>query len=43
VLTLEYGILSNIFSLEWLKSVMERAMSGNYTLRDFEQLVDMEN
>jgi len=35
VLTLEYGILSNQFSLEWLKSVAERVSSSNYTLNDF--------
>jgi DNA-binding PadR family transcriptional regulator len=36
VATLEYGILSNQASLEWLKSVVERVESGNYTLRDFQ-------
>ncbi len=35
VLTLEYGILSNTFSLEWLRNVAERVLSGNYTLREF--------
>jgi DNA-binding PadR family transcriptional regulator len=36
VTTLEYGILSNRASLEWLKSVVERVRSGNYTLRDLQ-------
>ena len=36
VLTLEYGILSNQVLLEWLKSVVERMRSGDYTLRDFQ-------
>jgi PadR family transcriptional regulator AphA len=35
VLTLEYGMLSNQASLEWLKSVVERVRSGKYTLKDF--------
>ena len=35
VATLEYGILSNQVSLEWLKSVIERVQSGNYRLKDF--------
>jgi PadR family transcriptional regulator AphA len=33
--TLEYGILSNQISLEWLKSLARRVKSGDYTLRDF--------
>jgi DNA-binding PadR family transcriptional regulator len=37
VTTLEYGILSNQISLEWLKSVIERVQSGNYKLMDFKQ------
>jgi DNA-binding PadR family transcriptional regulator len=36
VTTLEYGILSNRISLEWLESVIERVKSGNYTLREFQ-------
>lgn len=36
VLTLEYGIMNNIVSLEWLKSVAERVESGDYTLKDFQ-------
>jgi DNA-binding PadR family transcriptional regulator len=36
VTTLEYGILSNQISLDWLKSVVERVKSGNYTLREFQ-------
>ena len=36
VTTLEYGILSNKTSLEWLKSIVERVKAGNYTLRDFQ-------
>jgi PadR family transcriptional regulator AphA len=35
VLTLEYGITSNLASLDWLKSVAERVESGNYSLREF--------
>jgi DNA-binding PadR family transcriptional regulator len=35
VTTLEYGILSNRVSLEWLESLVERVTSGNYTLKDF--------
>jgi PadR family transcriptional regulator AphA len=37
VLTLEYGILSNQVLLEWLKSVVDRVKSGDYTLRDFQR------
>ncbi len=36
VATLEYGILSNRVSLEWLKSILERIKSGDYSLRDFQ-------
>lgn len=36
VLTLEYGILNVLDSLEWLKSIAERVESGDYTLRDFQ-------
>jgi DNA-binding PadR family transcriptional regulator len=36
VATLEYGILSNESSLEWLKSVIERVQAGEYRLRDFQ-------
>ncbi len=35
VLTLEYGLTSNLASLEWLKGVAERVKSGNYSLREF--------
>jgi PadR family transcriptional regulator, regulatory protein AphA len=35
VTTLEYGILSNQVSLEWLRSVAERVKSENYHLKDF--------
>jgi DNA-binding PadR family transcriptional regulator len=37
VLTLEYGILSNHISLEWLRSVAERVIAGDYIFRDFSQ------
>ncbi len=35
VSTLEYGILSNQISVSWLRSVVDRVRSGNYTLKDF--------
>ncbi len=35
VSTLEYGILSNRVSLEWLKSLAGRVKSGDYTLKNF--------
>ena len=37
VATLEYGILSNQNTLKWLKSVIDRIMSGDYKLKDFQQ------
>jgi DNA-binding PadR family transcriptional regulator len=36
VLTMEFGILGGLVALEWLKSVVERVQSGDYTLRDFQ-------
>lgn len=39
VLTLEYGILNAQTSLEWLKSIAARVKLGDYTLRDFEGVV----
>lgn len=36
VVTLEYGILNVLDSLEWLESVAERVQSGDYKLRDFQ-------
>lgn len=38
VSTMEYGILSNRVSIDWLKSVIDRVKSGNYTLEDFHAL-----
>jgi hypothetical protein len=38
VSTMEYGILSNRLSIDWLKSVIDRVKSGNYTLEDFPAL-----
>jgi PadR family transcriptional regulator, regulatory protein AphA len=35
--TLEYGILSNQVSLDWLNSTIQRVQNQNYTLRDFQQ------
>jgi len=38
IATLEYGILSNQISLEWLKSLAERVKSKEYILKDFESM-----
>ena len=35
LVTLEYGILHGVSTLEWIKSVIERVESGDYTLKDF--------
>jgi DNA-binding PadR family transcriptional regulator len=37
VTTLEYGILSNLNVVEWMKSIVERVKNKDYTLRDFHQ------
>lgn len=37
ITTLEYGILSNRTSVEWLQSVIERVNAGDYTLKDFQR------
>lgn len=37
VLTLEFGILGNRVTLDWLKSAAERVRTGDYTLREFDR------
>jgi PadR family transcriptional regulator AphA len=34
LVTLEYGILNGVSTLEWIKSVIQRVESGDYTLKD---------
>jgi hypothetical protein len=36
VSTMEYGILINRMSIDWLKSVIDRVKTGKYALKDFQ-------
>lgn len=43
LLTLEYGILGHQALLDWLASVIQRLETGDYSLRDFNDLTNKEH